>query len=72
METLRRDLRLLDAIGIGLGAIIGAGIFVVTGIAAGIAGPAIFIAFLIAGVAATANALSSAALAAQYPQAGGT
>jgi basic amino acid/polyamine antiporter, APA family len=71
-STLRRDLGLLDAVGIGFGAIVGAGIFVVTGVAAGTAGPALLVALLIAGLAATANALSSAQLAAEYPQSGGT
>jgi basic amino acid/polyamine antiporter, APA family len=70
--ALRRELGLLDAVGIGFGAIIGAGIFVVTGVAAGIAGPALIAALLLAAVAATANALSSAQLAAVYPYAGGT
>lgn len=69
---LRRALGLADAVGIGFGAIVGAGIFVVTGIAAGVAGPAIVLALPLAGVAAAANALSSAELAASYPQAGGT
>lgn len=69
---LRRELGLLDAVGIGFGAIVGAGIFVVTGIAAGIAGPAILAGLAIAGVAAAANALSSAELAAEIPQSGGT
>jgi basic amino acid/polyamine antiporter, APA family len=69
---LRRDLGLLDAVAIGFGAIVGAGIFVVTGVAAGIAGPSLLLGLLIAAVAATANALSSAQLAAEYPQAGGT
>ena len=69
---LRRDLGLLDAVGIGFGAIVGAGVFVVTGVAAGIAGPAFLVGLLVAGIAATANALSSAQLAAEYPQAGGT
>lgn len=69
---LRRDLRLIDAVGIGLGAIIGAGIFVVTGLAAGAAGAAFLLGLLIAAVAATCNALSSAELAATYPQSGGT
>jgi basic amino acid/polyamine antiporter, APA family len=68
---LRRDLGLLDATGIGFGAIVGAGIFVVTGIAAGIAGPAFLIGLFVAALVATANALSSAQLAAEYPQAGG-
>ncbi|MBA3631191.1 MAG: amino acid permease [Acidobacteria bacterium] len=71
-SDLRRDLRLVDAVGVGLGAIIGAGIFVVTGVAADVAGPAFLIGLLIAGVAATCNALSSAELAATYPQSGGT
>jgi basic amino acid/polyamine antiporter, APA family len=69
---LRRELGLPDAVGIGFGAIVGAGIFVVTGIAAGIAGPALLIALFIAAIAAGANALSSAQLAAEYPRAGGT
>lgn len=71
-SELRRDLRLIDAVGVGLGAIIGAGIFVVTGVAAGVAGPAFLIGLLLAGVAAACNALSSAQLAATYPQSGGT
>ncbi|HSJ54101.1 MAG TPA: amino acid permease, partial [Anaerolineae bacterium] len=69
---LRRELGLLDAVGIGLGAIIGAGIFVVTGVAAGVAGPSFLVGLLLAGLVATFNALSSAQLAATYPQSGGT
>ncbi len=71
-SDLRRDLGLLDAVAVGLGAIIGAGIFVVTGVAAGVAGPAFLVGLLIAGGVATCNALSSAQLAATYPQSGGT
>ena len=69
---LRRELGLLDAVAIGYGAIVGAGIFVVTGIAAGIAGPALLAGLVIAAIAATCNALSSAQLAAEYPHSGGT
>lgn len=71
-SALRRDLGLLDAVGVGFGAIVGAGIFVVTGVAAGVAGPAFLLGLIIAAVAASANALSSAELAANYPQSGGT
>jgi APA family basic amino acid/polyamine antiporter len=71
-HILRRDLGLLDAVGIGIGAIVGGGIFVVSGIGAEVAGPALLVALLLAGTAATANALSSAQLAATYPMAGGT
>ncbi len=69
---LRRELGLVDAVSVGLGAIIGAGIFVVTGVAARVAGPAFVAGLLIAGIAATCNALSSAQLAAAFPRAGGT
>jgi APA family basic amino acid/polyamine antiporter len=69
---LRRELGLADAVAIGLGAIIGAGIFVVSGVAAGVAGPAFLVSLMIAGAVATANALSSAQLAAVFPQSGGT
>ncbi|CAA9331239.1 MAG: hypothetical protein AVDCRST_MAG68-2514, partial [uncultured Gemmatimonadetes bacterium] len=70
--TLQRTLGLADAVAIGVGAVVGAGIFVVTGVAAGASGPAFLLALAIAGVAAACNALSSAQLAAEYPQAGGT
>jgi basic amino acid/polyamine antiporter, APA family len=69
---LIRSLTLKDAVGVGLGAIIGAGIFVVTGVAAGVAGPAFIIGLLVAGLVAAFNGLSSAQLAAVYPHSGGT
>ena len=69
---LKRQLGLVDAITIGLGAVIGAGIFVVSGVAAGIAGPALLVSLFIAGMAASFNGLSSAQLAARFPNAGGT
>ena len=71
-SRLRRDLGFTDAVGVGLGAIIGAGIFVVTGMAARVAGPAFLVGLLLAGIAAACNALSSAQLAAAFPRSGGT
>jgi APA family basic amino acid/polyamine antiporter len=71
-KALKRVLGLKDAVGVGLGAIIGAGIFVVTGVAAGVAGAAFIVGLLIAGLVASFNGLSSAQLAAVYPQSGGT
>ena len=47
---LTREMRLIDVTMIGVGAMIGAGIFVLTGIAAGVAGPALILVFLLNGV----------------------
>jgi amino acid transporter/nucleotide-binding universal stress UspA family protein len=69
--TLSRTLGLLDITMIGVGAMIGAGIFVLTGIAAGHAGPALTIAFLLNGVVTTFTALSYAELGSSFPEAGG-
>ncbi len=71
-HELSRSLGLKDAVAIGLGAIIGGGIFVVTGTAAGVAGPAFMLGLIIAGIIALFNGLSSAQLAAVFPQSGGT
>lgn len=71
-NELVRVLTLKDAVGVGLGAIIGAGIFVVTGVAAGVSGPAFIVGLIIAGIIASFNGLSSAQLAAVYPHSGGT
>jgi amino acid transporter/nucleotide-binding universal stress UspA family protein len=56
---------------IGVGAMIGAGIFVLTGIAAGNAGPAALIAFGLNGVITLFTALSYAELSSAIPEAGG-
>lgn len=71
-DELVRALTLKDAVGVGLGAIIGAGIFVVTGVAAGVSGPSFIVGLIIAGIIASFNGLSSAQLAAIYPHSGGT
>jgi APA family basic amino acid/polyamine antiporter len=68
---LRRNLNLLDATAIGVGAIIGAGIFVVLGIAMGYAGPSVIISIIIAGVIASFTAFSFAELGSAIPKAGG-
>jgi APA family basic amino acid/polyamine antiporter len=69
---LRRGLGIADAVTIGLGSMIGAGIFVALAPAAQAAGSGLLIALAIAAVVAYCNATSSARLAARYPQSGGT
>ena len=66
-NTLKRSLSLLDATAISVGAIIGGGIFVVTGIVAGLAGSALVISMLVAAVIAFFTALSFAELTAWQP-----
>ncbi|MFQ6062855.1 MAG: APC family permease, partial [Methanosarcinales archaeon] len=69
--VFRRDLGLFDASMIGIGAMIGAGIFVLTGIAAGKAGPAAILAFTLNGILTLFTAFSYAELASAIPEAGG-
>jgi APA family basic amino acid/polyamine antiporter len=69
---LKRTLKLFDATAIGIGAIIGAGIFVVLGIAEGYAGPAVIVSMVIAGIVALFTALSFAELSSAIPKEGGT
>jgi APA family basic amino acid/polyamine antiporter len=70
--SLQRELGLFGATMMGLGSIIGTGVFVSIGIAAGIAGPAVIIAIALAALLATCNGLNSAQLAANHPVSGGT
>ncbi|HEY8984625.1 MAG TPA: APC family permease [Streptomyces sp.] len=69
---LRRSLGLGDAVVIGLGAMIGAGVFVALGPAARAAGTGLLPALALAALIAYCNATSSARLAARYPESGGT
>lgn len=69
--TLERSLGLWQLTAIGVGGIIGAGIFTLAGaVANGTAGPAVLVSFLIAGVASAAAALSYAEFAGLIPKAG--
>lgn len=70
--ALERSVGVLGAVGFGLGAMVGTGVFVYTGVAAGLAGPAMLLSLVLAGIAAACNGLSSAELAVQFPRSGGT
>jgi APA family basic amino acid/polyamine antiporter len=71
-KRLRRELGVGGAIMMGLGSILGTGVFVSIGVAAGIAGPSVILAIGLAAFVAMCNAFSSAQLAASHPVSGGT
>src|SRR3954454_6868413 len=72
-HTLRRALGALNLTTLGIGAIIGAGIFVLTGTAAAkFAGPAIMLSFVLGGIACAFVGLCYSELAAMIPVAGST
>jgi APA family basic amino acid/polyamine antiporter len=70
-SRLARRLGLADAVVIGLGAMIGAGVFAAIGPAARAAGSGLLLGLVIAAFVAYCNATSSAQLAALYPESGG-
>ncbi|MFE6974265.1 APC family permease [Streptomyces sp. NPDC057682] len=71
-DELRRRLGVPDAVMIGLGSMIGAGIFAALAPAARAAGSGLLLGLALAAVVAYCNATSSARLAALYPASGGT
>ncbi|WP_435095048.1 APC family permease [Halorubrum sp. N11] len=69
---LSRDLGLYSAVTLSMGAMIGGGIFVLPAIGYKKAGPAIIVAYLLAGLIVLPNALSKAEMATAMPEDGGT
>src|SRR6187397_2099991 len=69
-HELKRTVSATQLTAMGVGAIIGTGIFVVIGEGAGIAGPAVILSFVLAAVACTFSALSYAELASSIPVSG--
>ncbi|QSG05940.1 amino acid permease [Halapricum desulfuricans] len=68
---LAKDLGLVSAMTIGIGTMIGAGIFVLPGVAAQEAGPIVVASFVVGGVIAMVNALSISEIGTAMPKAGG-
>ncbi len=66
-----RELGLLEATTLGVGAMIGAGIFILSGMAAGIAGPAAAVSYILCGLMTLFTALSYSELSSSIPLAGG-
>ncbi|MGW5457037.1 APC family permease [Streptomyces sp. NPDC003996] len=70
--ALRRTLGVRDAVVVGLGSMVGAGVFSALGPAARAAGSGLLPGLALAALVAYCNAMSSARLAARYPASGGT
>jgi len=70
-RQLVRTLGLAQILMLGIGGTMGAGVFVLTGHAAGLVGPAVILVFLLAGLQSLPNSLSYAELASSFPIAGG-
>jgi len=71
-KELERDLGLPSVLAISIGAMVGSGIFILPALALKMAGPAVVLAYLLAGVLVLPAALSKAEMATAMPEAGGT
>jgi len=71
-KELERDLGLFAVIAISIGAMVGSGIFILPGLALETAGPAVILAYLLAGVFVPPRPLSKSEMATAMPEAGGT
>ncbi|MEC9095460.1 MAG: APC family permease [Planctomycetota bacterium] len=71
-QLLKRELGVFQSMMLGLGSILGTGVFVSIGIAAGVAGHAVLPAIACAAILAICNGISSAQLASAHPVSGGT
>jgi len=67
----KKSIGLWAAISIGVGGMVGAGIFSILGLACQIAGNAVYVSFIIAGIVALLSTYSYAKLGVKYPSAGG-
>lgn len=72
MKELERDLGLSSVLAISIGAMIGSGIFILPALALEIAGPAVIVAYALAGLLVVPAALSKSEMATAMPEAGGT
>lgn len=71
-QRLRREVGLVGAILLGLGSMVGTGVFVSIGLGASITGSSVILAVMVGAGVAICNGLSSAQLAANHPVSGGT
>ena len=71
-STLKKNLKAKDIAAFGIGAVVGVGIFVATGTGAHLAGPAVIVSFILAGIVACLCALCYCELSTMFPVAGST
>ncbi|WP_345719653.1 amino acid permease [Qipengyuania qiaonensis] len=71
MSGLRKTLSWPHLVGLGVGAIVGTGIYTLTGVGADRAGPAVIVAFAVAGIVCACAALAYAEMATMMPTSGG-
>ncbi|HEY8891742.1 MAG TPA: amino acid permease [Clostridium sp.] len=71
-SDLKKNLTAFDLAALGIGAVVGTGIFVSTGVGAHLAGPAVVLSFIVAAVVSGLCALTYAELATMFPVAGST
>lgn len=71
-SDLKKNLTSTDLAALGIGAVLGTGIFVSTGVGAHMAGPAVVLSFIVAAITSGLCALTYAELATMFPVAGST
>ncbi len=71
-SDLKKNLTAFDLAALGIGAVVGTGIFVSTGVGAHLAGPAVVLSFVVAAIISGLCALTYAELATMFPVAGST
>src|SRR6187549_3670249 len=69
-SALKPTLSWVHLVGLGVGGIVGTGIYTLTGVGAGMAGPAVILSFVVAGVVCAAAALAYAEMSTMMPMAG--
>ncbi len=71
MPELKRELGLFDTFALVISAVVGAGIYAVTGVASQVAGPSLIASVLLAGVVAILTSMSIVQLVRAFPRTGG-
>ena len=69
-QALKPTLSWIHLIGLGVGGIVGTGIYTLTGVGAGLAGPGVILSFVIAGIVCACAALAYAEMSTMMPVAG--